>query len=130
MTGQDLSTLGAVAIGGACGALARYGIALAAAMYVPRFSPLGTLVANLVGCLLIGVAMQAAQQHSLTDLQRQLIVTGFLGALTTFSTFGFQTIELLREQRYGAALGNVLANLLLGLAAVAVGLWLARRWQG
>ncbi|MFV0444990.1 MAG: fluoride efflux transporter CrcB [Planctomycetaceae bacterium] len=127
---DQLSTLAAVALGGAIGAVARYGITVVALGAFPRFGPAGTLIANVLGCGLIGVAMVLAQSQLLSELQRQLCVTGFLGALTTFSTYSYQTIELAREGRFALAMFNLLSNLVLGFLAVAVGLWLGRRIVG
>jgi CrcB protein len=129
-TGETAATLTAIALGGAAGALTRYGIALGAAAAFPRFAPAGTLIANVLGCVLIGSLMVLAQSAVISDLQRQLWVTGFLGALTTFSTYGWQTVELVREQRLGLAAMNLLANLVLGLGGVVVGISLVRRLQG
>lgn len=123
----QLWTLAAVAFGGAGGALARYGVSVWALSLIPRFPPAGTLIANVVGCLLIGAAMPLAQHNVLSETNRQLLISGFLGAFTTFSTFGYQTVELFREEQYAAALLNMTANLACGLAAVMVGLWLGRR---
>lgn len=130
MPAGTLSTLVAIAVGGACGALARYGVAVAALALCPRFPPAGTLVANVAGCVLIGVLMVLAHAGAVSEWTRQLLVTGFLGGLTTFSTFGWQTIELTREARYGAAACNVAGNTVLGLAGVLLGVWLAQRGWG
>jgi CrcB protein len=124
------ATLVAIAIGGGLGAVARYGVALAALAVYPRFPPAGTLIANVLGCLVIGILMVLAQASIVSELQRQLWVTGFLGGLTTFSTYGWQTIELAREQRYGMAMLNLAANLVLGLGAVLIGIWIAQRAIG
>lgn len=121
-------TLLAIAVGGAAGALARYWVALTAVVLFPRFAPAGTLIVNTVGCLAIGALMVLAQGAVISEWSRQLWVTGFLGALTTFSAFGWQTIELTREGRFVLAAVNVLCNVGLGLGAVGAGLWLGRRW--
>ena len=106
---------------------ARGRIAIAALATWPAFAPAGTLIVNVAGCFGIGMLMVLAQAPSISELARQLWVTGFLGALTTFSTFGWQTVELMREDRFGLALVNVSANCVLGLSAVSVGIWLGRR---
>jgi CrcB protein len=122
--------LSAIAIGGALGALARYGVALGMLAVCPRFGPAGTLVANGLGCLAIGFLMVLAQTGAISEASRQFLVTGFLGALTTFSTYGWQTVELAREGRIVTAGANLLANLVLGLTAVVLGLWIGQRWIG
>lgn len=82
--------------------------------------PWGTLVVNVVGSLVIGlVAGAAVPAWALT-----LIATGFCGALTTFSTFGYETVRLLEDGSYAAGLANVVANLTVGLGACSLGWWL------
>ncbi|MCA9055057.1 MAG: fluoride efflux transporter CrcB [Planctomycetaceae bacterium] len=130
MTASPLTTLGVVALGGAIGAVARYQIALATVALYPRFAPAGTLVANVLGCFLIGLLMVLAQSQILSETSRQLWVTGGLGALTTFSTFGWQTVELVREGRLTLALLNVGLNGGLGFGAVIAGIWIGRRAIG
>lgn len=81
--------------------------------------PWGTLVVNVVGSLVIGlVAGAAVPAWALT-----LITTGFCGALTTFSTFGYETVRLLEDGSYAAGLANVVANLAVGLGACSLGWW-------
>ena len=79
----------------------------------------GTIIVNLAGCLAIGVlGVLAARNIGLSALTYRFLITGILGSLTTFSTFAFETIELLQQDRFGSALTNVAANLLAGLALV------------
>ncbi|MCB9845392.1 MAG: fluoride efflux transporter CrcB [Phycisphaeraceae bacterium] len=126
--------IGLVALGGASGALCRFGgvsltnhVAASMGMSPGDRFPFGTLAVNVVGCLIIGVIMGVSQaRHDLTDPTRLLVVVGFLGSLTTFSAFGAETVRLLQEQRPLLAAGNVLANVVIGLAAVGVGLSAAR----
>jgi CrcB protein len=84
--------------------------------------PLGTLIANLAGGLLVGFAvawlMDSPQLHPNVRL---FIITGFLGALTTFSSFSAESLELLHAGRYGWALGHTAAHLFGSLAAAAAG---------
>jgi fluoride exporter len=120
---ERISTLLAVAGGGAIGAVARY---LLSSWAVRKF-PMGTLVVNVAGCLLIGLVVGSVQERNwLTPVWRHFLIAGFCGGLTTFSTFGYQSIELAQEGKLGLAGLNVAGNLLLGFAAVAVGLMVAR----
>ena len=100
-----MSNLLFVALGGALGAIARYEItARLQQRWGPGF-PIGTLVVNVLGCLLVGGVMAwIANRPQLEPRVRLGVVVGLLGSLTTFSTFGFETIELARDGRLGAAL--------------------------
>ena len=85
----------AVAAGGAAGACCRYGVGLLAAAKVPAAPWVGTLAVNLAGCFLIGFAVSAAAgSGGLSPTARALVVTGFLGGLTTFSAFGYEAVAL------------------------------------
>ncbi|REJ94703.1 MAG: fluoride efflux transporter CrcB [Planctomycetota bacterium] len=117
----------AIALGGALGALSRFALNGWALRVFPGFAPAGTLIANLLGCLLIGAVMAIVHDRDwLSRSAQSLMVTGFLGSLTTFSTFGYQTVELLEGQQVRTAFLNVAVNLLVGLAAVWLGLRITR----
>lgn len=116
-------------VGGAIGSLVRFGASEAVASWVGRaYVPWATLGVNIAGCLLIGYAVARAGREDVEGVvgvgwliaNKPLLVTGFCGALTTFSTFGLETLTLLKE-RPGLGVGLVAAHLLLGLAAVAAG---------
>ena len=90
----------AISLGAAAGAVLRWGLGLGLNALFPLI-PLGTLAANLLGGYLIGVAMAIFAQYSaLSPEWRLLIITGFLGGLTTFSTFSAEMVTLLREGRF------------------------------
>ena len=113
----------AIAVGAALGAWARWGLSL---WLNPAYHavPLGTLAANLVGGYLIGLAVAAfAQAPQLAPEWRLFIITGFLGGLTTFSTFSAETVDLLQKQAYGWAFGTIALHLLGSLAMTGLGLW-------
>ena len=118
-----------VALGGALGAIGRFGIneILTAVFKLPF--PLGTLVANVVGCFLIGVLIGSGIGETSRSARLGFGV-GFLGALTTFSTFGAETIQHASDGRWSLAIGNVSANLTLGLAAVMLGIATGKRFFG
>ena len=117
-----------VGIGGALGALSRYGLGLVVVRWLGTGFPWATLAINVLGCLLIGMAMGGGVGPTgfLTRELRLLGVIGFLGAFTTFSTFGYETIALLQGGKGGLAVSYVLASVLLGLAAVAGGMLATR----
>lgn len=119
---QSTLTLLLVAAGGALGSAARYIASLAVLKAVGPTYPAGTLVVNLCGCLLIGLAAGVAEARGgLGTHLRAFLVVGILGGFTTFSAFGFETYELIRESRLVAAAANASLQVLLGVAAVAAG---------
>ncbi len=109
----------AVSAGAAAGALARWGAGLWLNARWAGF-PLGTLFVNAVGGLLIGMAL-AWFERSPNELLRLLLVTGFLGGLTTFSSFSAESLLLLQRGQWGLAAGHSLAHLLGALACAALG---------
>lgn len=118
-----------VGLGGAAGSICRYLASgwVYAALARPEF-PYGTLLVNVVGCLCIGFLNEAAEARQiLLPHVRPLLVVGFLGGFTTFSAFGFETLELIRDGEMGYAVLNVLLQVLVGLVAVAFGVWMAKQ---
>ena len=116
-----------IATFGALGALARYGTNVLAARLLGDGFAFGTLAVNVVGCFLLGLVVAVANQQVPNHaLWRAALGVGFLGALTTFSTFGFETFVFLEKQRYALAALNISANLLIGLLCVWAGMALGR----
>ena len=119
----------AIGLGGFCGALARHGFNVA----LKRLAdfPWNTFAANMTGCLLIGVLMALVLEQKMTSGPLTLfLATGFLGSLTTFSTFSLETFEYLQHGKIGAAAANILLNVLIGLFAVWLGMSLVRTTAG
>lgn len=116
----------AVGIGAALGAWLRWGLgALLNPMLTPL--PLGTLAANLLGGYLVGVAVAVFAQHpGLAPEARLLIITGFLGGLTTFSTFSAEAMHLLTRGEYAWAAAHVAAHLAGSLGMTLLGLLTVR----
>jgi fluoride exporter len=118
-----------VGIGGALGTAARYGLArwLPAGAGLPR----GTLIANLVGAVILGVLVEALARRGpdLGSLRRArlLIGTGFCGGLTTFSTLAVETDLLIRAHRDGLAAGYAVGSILAGVALAGLGIAAAAR---
>lgn len=111
-----------VALGGALGASARYGVAVASGkLLADRVWPWATLVANVLGCAAIGFALAMVRDGSLGPQARLFFVTGILGGLTTFSSFGVETFALAESGRWGLAVLYVAVSVAAGLAA----LWVA-----
>lgn len=120
----------AICIGACVGALARYGLALW--LNPGTAMPLGTLVANLIGGYLVGVCVAVFQQMPQLDpVWRLLLVTGFLGALTTFSSFSAEVVAMLMQGRYPLALGtaavHLFGSLLLTIAGIKTAMWFLLR---
>lgn len=117
----------AVALGGAIGAVARYGISGWVHGLTGAFFPVGTLAVNIAGSFIIGLILQAATGRFLWSLEtRLLLTTGFCGGLTTFSTFSYETLLLLQDQQWLAAGGNTLLNVVICLGAAYLGLVVGR----
>jgi CrcB protein len=114
-----------VGIGAACGAWLRWGLALLLNPIFPTV-PLGTVAANLVGGFIIGIVMGIAEPLHLSVTLRLLVVTGFLGGLTTFSTFSAETMNLMLKGDYGWGLVVIATHLLGSLALTGAGALLAR----
>jgi CrcB protein len=111
----------AICIGACVGALARWGLGLW--LNPGSTIPLGTLAANLLGGYLVGVCVAVFQSlPQLDPAWRLLLVTGFLGALTTFSSFSAEVVGMLLEQRYGLALGTAAVHLLGSLLLTVIGI--------
>ncbi|MEO5799049.1 MAG: fluoride efflux transporter CrcB [Gemmatimonadales bacterium] len=111
----------AVAVGSAIGGVARYLMTL---LVQPRdvAFPLGTLAVNILGCFLIGaIAQYSLAPGRLSPELRVLLISGFCGGFTTFSTFSFESLELIQAGAWSRALVYALASVGVGIAAVYVG---------
>ncbi len=116
-----------IAGAGAAGALARYGITgLVFRIYGGTF-PAGTFIVNVVGCFLFGLIWPLAEERLIVSGElRTIILVGFVGSFTTFSTLIFESQELLRDAQWLAAAVNIFGQTILGLAALLLGLWIGR----
>jgi fluoride exporter len=116
-----------VAAGGALGSVARYLVAVAVHRVSPPAFPYGTFVVNVTGCVLFGLLAGLETGRGLLGANgRALLLVGVLGGYTTFSTFGFETFELVRTARLGAAAANAAFQVLLGIAGIRLGILLSR----
>lgn len=107
-----------VAVAGAIGAVVRYGIGLAVGV---RPSPWPTLGINISGCFLLALVLAGPGASRWSSATTTAVAVGLLGAYTTFSTFGYETLTLLQAGRTAAAGGYVTLSLVGGLAATALG---------
>lgn len=112
-----------VAIGGALGSMARYGLsALIVRQVNPVDFPWGTFGVNILGCLLAGIFLVAAEQFPAVNQEARLfMVTGLLGGFTTFSAFGIETLSLIRRGELLIAFSYASLSVILGVCAM----WLA-----
>jgi CrcB protein len=117
----------AVGIGGASGALARYGLDRFIEHRVVSVFPWSTFAINMTGCFLAGAAVAAlVDRHSTPGWSRAGVVVGFLGAYTTFSTFAQETRELFAEGHQTLAIANAAGSTVVGVVAVVLGTAAAR----
>lgn len=114
-------TLLYVAVGGALGALARYGLSGWVQDAAGGTFPWGTLVVNVLGCFLLGLVLVWLERVAVASEMRSFATIGVLGAFTTFSTFSYEAVALLRDREWLRAGGYLSGSLLLGLAAVVAG---------
>jgi fluoride exporter len=116
-----------VGVGGALGSMARYGVNLAAALWLPPAFPFGTFLVNAIGCAIFGVLAGIGERTGvMTAPLRAFCFVGVLGGFTTFSSYSYDSFALAREGAWGLTLLNAIGQLLVGFAAVAAGWWLAR----
>lgn len=118
-----------IALGGAFGAMARFGISSLVIRFCDVTFPLGTLIANVVGCFLMGLLIGSRLGDHLPWCKHHLGI-GFLGSLTTFSTFSVETLGLFQQDRWVAAGTNVGLSLSLSFIAVACGIAIGKRLSG
>jgi len=119
---MTLGGLAAVGAGAALGAWARWGLGTALNPLFPTV-PLGTLAANLIGGYLVGFAVALFHHHAgLSPEFKLFLITGFLGGLTTFSTFSAEVVALLERAQYGWALAAAGGHLIGSLAMTALGI--------
>ena len=115
----------AICVGASAGALARWRLGLWL-NHPGAWLPWGTLAANLIGGYLVGLILAWAHHADLAPFWRLILVTGFLGALTTFSSFSAEVIEMALADRWGAALTTAALHLLGSLALTWAGIQTAR----
>ena len=116
-----------LAVAGAVGTIARYGLS----SWIQRNSglqfPWGTFAVNMIGCFLFGLIWSFGENRSLLSRQtRFVLLTGFMGAFTTFSTFAFETAGLLRASQWALAAANSVGQLVMGILVIFAGLAIGR----
>ena len=114
-----------IAIGGALGALGRYGVGTVVQRTAGSGFPAGTLAVNVVGCVLVGMLARTLQPQS-HDQLRALLIVGFCGGFTTFSAFSLETIALIQGGEWSRALAYVAATMVACLAGTGIGFAIMR----
>ena len=112
-----------IGAGGFFGAISRYGVSL---IFPATKFHFGTLAVNLAGCLLIGIAFGFLEREAMAKPAQLLMVTGFLGGFTTFSTFGLDALKMIHSGAYASAAVYVGISAVVGIALVVVGFELAK----
>ncbi|EGR2845280.1 fluoride efflux transporter CrcB [Vibrio parahaemolyticus] len=124
----QFSILGFIALGGAIGACSRYLVSEFCVLLFGRGFPYGTLVVNVVGSFIMGLLIAAFESEILaTEPWRQVIGLGFLGALTTFSTFSMDNVLLMQQGAFFKMGLNILLNVVLSISAAWIGFQLLMR---
>jgi CrcB protein len=117
----------AVAVGGALGAMARMGLGGFIDRRIPEHFPWDTMIVNVIGCVLYGIIWYEIDKRVGVSVElKPFLITGFLGAFTTFSTFAYNSAMLMEKGQYLFAVANIVAHDVLGLLAIFVGRAISR----
>lgn len=118
-----------ILLGGGLGSVFRYLISIWFKQNYAISFPWHTLLINITGCLLIGIAYAAFLHQTNNTLWQLFILVGLLGGYTTFSSFGLETFELLKQRQFLKAIAYVLGSNFAGIAAVFAGYWLKQQFR-
>jgi CrcB protein len=122
-----MKTLLVIALGGAIGTIARYGTQVYLYKLYPIAFPMGTFLVNILGCLLIGIFYGLSEKGNfLTPEWRLFLTTGLCGGFTTFSSFAYENVNLLRNSDFLYFGLYILSSVLLGIAGVYLGILLIK----
>ncbi len=112
-----------IGLAGVLGTFARYGLSGVVQRACGSSFPCGTLAVNVLGCFLFGLIWSLAEDRlSISGEVRTVILIGFMGAFTTFSSFAFETAQLLRDAQWASAATNIVAQNALGIVGLFLGL--------
>jgi len=113
-------TLVAIFVGGGLGSLARFGVSKAVLRFFDGAFPLGTFCANILSCVVMALALAWFSKENTSDSMKALVLIGFCGGFSTFSTFSFETIQLIKDDYFWLAAVNVLMSVAVCLAVLYV----------
>jgi len=116
-----------IGIGGFIGTIARYLSQQLVYRFYPATFPLGTLSVNLLGCLLIGIFYSISERGNLLSPEwRLFLTTGLCGGYTTFSTFSYESVQLLNDGEYSYVAVYAVASVVFGILATIFGIWITK----
>ena len=116
-----MNSLLAIFIGGGIGSVARYGVSLLAKSIFKTVFPLGTLMANVLSCIALGLILVFLKDKiEQDDLVKAMLIMGFCGGFSTFSTFSFETVELLKSGNTYYAIANIVLSIALCLGILII----------
>jgi CrcB protein len=122
-----MKTLLIIALGGAIGSISRYATQSFAYKLYPSVFPVGTFLVNITGCLLIGIFYALSEKGNLLSPDwRLFLTTGFCGGFTTFSSFAYENVNLLRNADFLYFGLYILGSVVLGIAGVYAGVWIVK----
>ncbi len=122
-----MNTIVAIAFGGALGALARHGVNIGAVRLLGHGFPYGTMIVNIAGSFLIGLAVAIfAQYWQPSETIRMFLITGVLGAFTTFSTFSLDVVTLIERHNYLGSATYMCGSIILSITALFAAMALVR----
>lgn len=124
---MQIGLLLSIGVGGFIGAILRFSISSWVNGLTSSSFPFGTLGVNVLGSFLIGFLFLYFQQINLSIYQKSLLITGLLGAFTTFSTFSLDTVLLMEQELYVKAFSNVILNVLFSIGATLLGMVIFKR---
>lgn len=118
--------IGLIAVAGALGTLARVGLNAAVQQFAGKTFPWSTFTVNAAGCLLFGLVWTLPTERYLSQEHKLIVLAGFMGAFTTFSTYAFESVQLAEHGQWLPAAGNLLGQVALGVTCVMLGMALGR----